>query len=122
MSKEIGKIFEQKAVAYLKDKSYSIIKTNYFFKNLEIDIIATFPQNILVFFEIKYRKQLNNNSFGIYETISKKKQKNICKCAEGFLINFPNYQKYYCRFDGIFFYYEEKQLRIKHLENIFSKS
>lgn len=121
MSKEIGKIFEQKAITFLKEKNYSIVKTNYFFKNLEIDIIATSPQNILVFFEVKYRKELNSNSFNIYQTISKKKQQNIYKCAEYFLTNFSNYQKHYCRFDGIFFYYKEKQLKIKHLENIFSK-
>lgn len=54
--KEIGKKYEQIAIMYLKKDGYSIINTNYIYSKYgEIDIIAT-KNNILYFFEVKYRK------------------------------------------------------------------
>lgn len=120
MSKKIGDLFEQQAISFLKDKNYSIIKTNYFFRNLEIDIIALSPQNILTFTEVKYRKSFNKNNFSIHLSITQKKQKNIIQCADYFLNYFSQYQQYFCRFDVIFFYHIENLLKIEHIENAFT--
>ena len=120
MSKEIGDLFEQQAISFLKDKNYSIIKTNYFFKHLEIDIIALSSKNILTFTEVKYRKYFNKNNFNINQSITKKKQKNITQCADYFLNSFSQYQKHFCRFDVIFFYHIENSLKIEHIENAFT--
>lgn len=52
---EIGKIGEDIAVIYLKNKGYSIIERNYLCKTGEIDIIAL-KTNTLNFIEVKTKK------------------------------------------------------------------
>ena len=55
---EIGKIGEDLACEYLKDKGYKIINRNYRQKWGEIDIIAKDPIGITVFIEVKTMRQL----------------------------------------------------------------
>ena len=77
LTTNIGKKYEQEAVDYLKKLKYKIIEQN--FKLLpigEIDIIAK-DRNIIVFVEVKYRK---NKNFGIpAEFVNKSKQQKITR-------------------------------------------
>ena len=74
---------EQLATAYLKNKGYSILETNWRFKNLEADIIATID-NTLVIAEVKTRQ---SNFFGEPETfVTKQKQKNLIKAANEYVV------------------------------------
>lgn len=54
----IGDIWEDIAVKYLQDKGFQIIERNFSVVGGEIDIIAKSLENIFVFFEVKYRKNL----------------------------------------------------------------
>ena len=57
---ETGKIGEDLACGYLKDKGYKIINRNYRQKWGEIDIIAKDPNCVLVFVEVKAMRQSNS--------------------------------------------------------------
>ncbi|NNF19022.1 MAG: YraN family protein [Flavobacteriaceae bacterium] len=53
-NREIGSRAEAKAVQYLKDKGYTILATNYYYRKAEIDIIAR-KAEVLAIVEVKYR-------------------------------------------------------------------
>ena len=53
--REIGAEYENRAVIFLKEKGYQIIKQNFRCRQGEIDIIAK-DGEYLVFTEVKYRK------------------------------------------------------------------
>jgi len=59
-NKKLGEIGEQLAADFLVNRGFDILERNYRYKRAEIDIIGQ-KDNLLVFFEVKYRK---NNSFG----------------------------------------------------------
>lgn len=95
-TRKIGGINEEKAVMYLKQKNFQIIKQNYRCKVGEIDIIAI-KENILRFIEVKYRK---NNLYGTpLEAITTQKQKKIMKAASWFLKENVQFQNMQCSFD-----------------------
>ena len=74
--KDIGNIYETKAAEYLRNLGYVILERNYYWKHLEIDIIAYDPTTKdLVFVEVKYRK--NDNFGGAESAITKEKIKNL---------------------------------------------
>lgn len=50
---DIGKLGEDLACEYLKNKGYKIIERNFRRKWGELDIIAKDPKNVLVFIEVK---------------------------------------------------------------------
>ena len=50
--REIGSVYEQKAVEYLEEHGYIIVGQNYFCRYGEIDIIAK-KDDVLVFVEVK---------------------------------------------------------------------
>ena len=78
----IGNKAEGKAVAFLEKEGYEIIQRNYYSRFGEIDIIAR-NGSVLVFIEVKYRK---DNSYGSpLEAISSYKVKSICKTARYYL-------------------------------------
>ena len=57
---EIGKLGENLACEYLKDKGYWIIERNFRKPWGELDIIAKSKDGTLVFVEVKTMRQLNN--------------------------------------------------------------
>lgn len=57
---EIGKLGEDLAYEYLKNKGYKIIERNYRRKWGELDIISKDPKGILVFVEVKCMRQCGN--------------------------------------------------------------
>ncbi len=116
-NQEIGLIGENQAVIYLEKLGYRIIQRNYRFSHGEIDVIAV-KENILVFVEVKTRR--NDNYGDIKFAIDPKKQKQIRKIAESFIFEFADTLTFEeIRFDSIFVMYENNRHQIEHLENAF---
>jgi putative endonuclease len=82
-NKEIGNKGESIAIEYLLKAGYRILHTNFRRGKFEIDIIGT-KDEILVFFEVKTRKNL---TFGPPEdAIDDKKMNNILDCANDYIL------------------------------------
>ncbi len=81
-TREIGKKYEKLSAELLKNNNYNILETNYRIRNAEIDIIAE-KNNLLVFVEVKYRK---DNKFGYgSEAVDKKKLNKIISAAKEYI-------------------------------------
>jgi putative endonuclease len=111
-----GDFGERLASEFLTNLGYEIIKRNYHFGHGEIDIIAK-DRETLVFVEVKYRKTLG---FGHPETaISKSKQKQIKKNAEGYLYE-NQIKDQNCRIDVIaILHLKDSEPQINHIINAF---
>ena len=111
---ETGVRGEELATIYLKEKGYIILETNWRYKNLEADIIATFDNNLIIA-EVKTRK---SNFFGEPETfVNKQKQQNLIKAANAYVllksINFD------VRFDIVSVIIGNFKTSINHIEDAF---
>jgi putative endonuclease len=79
---ELGIKGEELAVAFLKDKGYTILETNWRHGNMEADIIAV-HSGVMVLAEVKTR---SSNFFGDPETfVTKQKQSNLRRTANGYI-------------------------------------
>ncbi len=108
---------EELAASFLIKKGYSILETNWRFKNLEADIIATFDKTLIVV-EVKTR---NSNYFGEPETfVNKQKQKNLIKTANEYIIR--KNLDLEVRFDIVSVILGNSQTKINHIEDAFSTS
>lgn len=109
--RKIGKNYEDVAAAYLSQKGYDIITSNYRCKLGEIDLIASI-EGELVFVEVKYRK---TSTYGLpREAVNFYKMKRIISIAQVYMKQ--NYKKeVLCRFDVI----EILDEQITHLEAAF---
>ena len=97
-TRKIGNAYEDLACEHLEDCGMKIISRNYRVKIGEIDIIAK-DENILVFIEVKYRK---NTDFGGAEfAISYAKKNKIRRVAEWFLSERGYPANTICRFDAV---------------------
>jgi len=111
---ELGKKGEELAFKYLLKKKYKIIKRNYRFKHMEVDIIAE-KDGLLVVVEVKTRQ--SDFMAGPEITVTKSKQKAIIKVANAYIETLetdPN-----TRFDIISIILNENQLEIEHIEDAF---
>ncbi len=105
---------EEMAADYLKKKGYTVLETNWHFKNLEADIIATIGPTLVVV-EVKTR---SSNYFGEPETfVNKQKQKNLIKTAHEYIIR--NNLDLDVRFDIVSVVLGNNQMRINHIEDAF---
>ena len=92
-----GTIGENIAKNYLTNNGYKIIKTNFKNKIGEIDIIA-YEKGVLVFVEVKYRK---NATFGLpREAVDSRKQYKIRQVASSYINKYGLHNKP-CRFDVV---------------------
>ena len=102
--RNMGNYYENLAVEYLKNNNYQIIQQNYqfktidFYRPLELDIIA-FKDNILYFFEVKYRS--NKNNINNFFPSSQKKIQNIEECGENFLYHYGQWRNYHINISWI---------------------
>ncbi|MGQ0828206.1 MAG: YraN family protein [Bacteroidota bacterium] len=111
---DTGSKGEQLASNFLKNKGYSVLETNWRFKNLEADIIASIDQTIVIA-EVKTRK---SNYFGEPETfVDKQKQKNLRKTANEYIER--NNLDMEVRFDIISIVMGNNQMKINHIEDAF---
>lgn len=116
-NKITGKLGENFAVYYLKNKKYNILETNYKNKCGEIDIIAK-DGEVYVFVEVKLRNSLD---YGFpYEAVTKNKQNHIKNTALSYLKLNHLLDEVQIRFDCISILGERyEDCVIEHLENIF---
>jgi putative endonuclease len=79
---ETGRLGEQLAVQYLRDKGYTILETNWRSGKAEVDIIAKIKE-ILVFVEVKTRSSVQ---FGFPEEyVCAKKEKLLFRAAGNYM-------------------------------------
>lgn len=114
--KEKGNLGEKVALEYLKQNGYSILKTNYFSKFGEIDIIAE-DKGVLSFIEVKTRR---NSFISALSSVSHSKQKKLHKTAQIFLQNHPEFSDSFTRFDVIAIISNNNTPpKIKHIKDAF---
>ncbi|MEX1002480.1 MAG: YraN family protein [Crocinitomicaceae bacterium] len=111
---ELGKIGEQKATNFLVKKGFEILKRNYRFKKLELDIIAR-DKDELVVVEVKTRQ--SDYLTDPRELVSKSKQKGIIKAANAYI--HEEEIDLECRFDLIIAVINSKEERLEHIEGAF---
>ncbi len=115
IAKDIGNKGENIAANYLVEKSYKIIKRNWHFGKLEIDIIAIDNNNTLVFVEVKTR------SFDyIVEpelSLTKKQQRFLIRAANAF-IDMYSYDME-ARFDLISIVMHPEGYELNHIDEVF---
>lgn len=107
-----GAFYEQKAGAFLEQKGYVILERNFRNRNGEIDIIAR-DGEYLCFIEVKYR---TTNDWGNpLEAVDARKQNQIRRIAQYYMMKQGMSEWTPCRFDVIAFEGEQ----ITHIENAF---
>jgi len=114
----LGAIGEQTALKFLEVKGYKLVAKNFRFERAEIDLVVQDEtRKLIVFVEVKTRK---NKKFGEpEESVTQKKTEQICKSAEGFILQHPEFTGYEKRFDIIAIILEGKSESINHFENAF---
>lgn len=96
--REIGTKKEQQAIAFLKEKGIRIVCCNFRTRFGEIDIIGK-DKETLVFFEVKYRKDLSKGN--PLEAVTYQKQKKICKVADFYRMSHGIHDFISVRFDVV---------------------
>lgn len=111
---EKGTKGEEEAVAYLVKNGYQVIHKNWRHKHLEIDIIASI-NNTLVVVEVKWRA---DDFFGNpVDFVTKSKQKNLIKAAQHYIME--NNIFWETRFDVVSIIGNENQPKIEHIISAF---
>ena len=111
---KLGEEGEELACALLRDKGYQITERNWRYGKLELDIIAK-HDNMLVVVEVKTRA---NDYHGDPEDfISRSKQKHIIKATNEYIMQRDVDLE--TRFDVISVILNEKEKKVKHLEEAF---
>ncbi len=105
---------EEIATAYLLKHGYHILVRNWRHKHLEIDIIASI-NNTLVIVEVKLR---SSDYFGNPEEfVTKSKQKKIIKAADFYIKE--NNINWETRFDIVSIIQNSNELKVEHLVGAF---
>ncbi len=111
---ELGKFGEAQAVAYLQQKGYAILETNWVFQKAEVDIIAQ-KDTILAIIEVKTRSSVE---FGQPQDFVKpKKIQLLTKAVHEYVIQ--NDLDLEVRFDIIAIHKKTTDFTIEHLEGAF---
>jgi putative endonuclease len=93
-----GSQAETLAASYLAKQKVKILTRNFHCRFGEIDLIGL-DQEILIFVEVRYRK--NENYLAVVETIDQRKCKKIITTSEYYLNKQRKHQSYFCRYDVI---------------------
>ena len=111
---ELGKQGESLAVAYLIEKGYSILETNWTFQKAELDIIA-YKGGVLAVIEVKTRSRID---FGLPQDFVKpKKIQQLIKAVDAY--THKKRGDWQVRFDIIAIHYQGESLSLEHLEDAF---
>jgi putative endonuclease len=111
---ELGKIGEELAVDFLKEKGYEILEMNWTFQKAEVDIIAQ-KENILAVVEVKTRSSIDFGS--PQDFVKPKKIKLLVKAVNEYVVS--NDLDVEVRFDIIAIHAKGKAFEIEHLEEAF---
>lgn len=114
----LGKQGEEIAQRYLESKGYETVTKNFRYDRAEIDLIVKDEKNkVLVFAEVKTR---SSKLFGeAQESVVMKKQEQIIKSAQGFLMGHDEFAEYEKRFDVVAVYIRGGKEEIIHFINAF---
>ena len=114
----LGKYGESIAGKYLASKNYVPVAENFRYERAEVDLIfKDEKEKVLMFVEVKTRR---SKAFGEpEESVTEKKQKQIIKSAQGFLMEHPEYDEYEKRFDIVSIYVKGNKQEINHIINAF---
>lgn len=111
---DLGRLGEEMAVAYLQNKGYSILETNWVFQKAEIDIIAQ-KGEVLAVVEVKTR---STAAFGLpQEFVKPKKIQLLVKAVNEYII--ANDLDVEARFDIIAICKNKNAFEIEHIESAF---
>jgi putative endonuclease len=111
----LGKQAESLAVAFLKDKGFTILARNWRNRFEEIDIVAE-KSDMLIIVEVKARK---GKKYGMpYEQVGLKKQRLLVNAAEAYILK-SNVNKE-TRFDIISIVFNSNGFELSHIEWAFS--
>ena len=94
----IGQLSELRAQKYLKSQGLKLVTRNFLCKMGEIDLIAM-DQHILVFIEVRFRKNVLYGSGA--DTVTHAKRRKIVRTANYFLQRHRQFANCACRFDVI---------------------
>ncbi len=97
-TRERGNKAEDVACSYLTQKKLKLLNRNYHSKKGEVDLIML-DENILVFIEVRYRKNLD--FMNPLETIDTRKCQRIIATAQHFLLYEKRFTDFDIRFDVI---------------------
>jgi len=112
---DLGKLGEEKAVQYLKDKGYKILERNYKTKLGELDVVAREAKTIC-FVEVKTRGSQEKGD--PLESITPGKQHKLCRLAISYL-KLNNLLGQSARFDAVSVYQDGGRTDIKLIKNAF---
>lgn len=112
-TQDIGKIGEEYAVNFLKEKKYKIIERNYRKRYGEIDIIAE-NKNYIIFVEVKTRHTDSMTSAA--DAVNRQKQNKIIITASMYLSE--NETDKFCRFDVCEVYINADNLKLVNINYI----
>lgn len=112
IKQEIGKLGEDIAVNYLKQKGYKILDRNFECRQGELDIIALDKKEI-VFVEVKTR---TSNKYGTpSEAVNKIKQKHMLQTIKYYLY-IRNLSDEFVRIDVIEVYVKDNIYKVNHIK------
>jgi len=113
--KRVGRIGEEEAAKFLKNKGFQILERNFRAVRGEIDIIAR-DKKTLVFIEVKTGV---THGFGEpEERVNQKKQRQIGKVAMKYLQRYGKHD-IDCRFDVVSVVFLKGEWKINHIEDAF---
>ncbi|MFQ5852438.1 MAG: YraN family protein [Candidatus Binatia bacterium] len=114
----LGKEGERIAERYLKKKGFTLLERNYRCPVGELDLIAL-DRRVVVFVEVKTR---SDHRFGTpLESVQRRKQQKMIRTALYFLSRHRLHDRE-ARFDVIGISFEDRGLRVEHVENAFDFS
>ena len=111
--RKIGNTGEEQAAVYLKQMGFTILERNFRTPFGEVDMIAS-KDNVVVYFEVKYRS--TGNYGDPLEAVNQKKQRQISRVANYHYASYAKGRELPCRFDVIGIYGDGT---IRHIENAF---
>jgi len=115
-----GQIAETLAVSYLTQSGLTVITRNYACRLGEIDLILKESSNttdVLVFAEVRYRKQARYG--GAAASITTAKRFRLIRTAQRFIQDYPRYAHWPCRFDVVALSGELVQPDIRWIQQAF---
>ncbi len=117
-SHRLGVLGETLAAASYREQEYIILDSNFRCRFGEVDLIV-FRDEQLVFVEVRTRRE--GSMLTPAETVDKHKQRRLIAAAEYYLLNNPELNNYFMRFDVVEAYYQGGYCcKLNRIENAFT--
>lgn len=93
-----GREYEQLAQCFLQKRGCKPVAANYSCRMGELDLVMK-TAKVLLFVEVRFR---DHQCYGTaLESVDRRKQRRIILAARHFLLHYPAYQDFPCRFDVV---------------------